>query len=65
MNKLLNVEETATLLGISPHTLRGWVSRKRIRYVKIGRRCLFRQEDIDEMVSAGLCEPQPRRGVND
>ena len=61
MNKLLNVEETAALLSISPHTLRGWVSRKQIRHVKIGRRCLFRQEDITEMISAGLNEPRPRR----
>jgi excisionase family DNA binding protein len=65
MQALINVDKAAEFLSISKHTLRGMVRRKQIRHVKIGRRCLFRQKDITEMISAGLQKPQPRRGVND
>ena len=34
---LLSVEEAAQYLGISPGTLRNWLSMRRIEHVKVGR----------------------------
>ncbi len=60
MEALIDVETAAKVLGLSKHTLRGMVSRRQIRHVKLGRRCLFRPTDLAEIVSKGLQEPMPR-----
>ena len=41
MSDLLDVNEAAKYLHISPYTLRGWVSQGCITYVKLGRRVFF------------------------
>ncbi|NUO79353.1 helix-turn-helix domain-containing protein [candidate division KSB1 bacterium] len=48
--RLLSVEEAATYLGIAEWTLRGWVSRKRVPVVKLGRRTLFDPADLSDWV---------------
>jgi excisionase family DNA binding protein len=57
--KLLPVEGAAQTLGISIHTLRAWVSQKRITYVKLGRRVMFRFEDLEAYINSHLV---PSRG---
>jgi excisionase family DNA binding protein len=61
-NRLLNNNEAAELLGISPFSLRGKVSRREIKFVKLGRRVLFRKEDLIELIEKCTVEPRPRRG---
>jgi excisionase family DNA binding protein len=34
---LLTIDDAAAYLGLSPGTLRNWVSTRRIDYVKVGR----------------------------
>lgn len=41
MDRLLTVDETASILGISRATLYTWICRKKIEVVKIGSRALF------------------------
>lgn len=36
VGKLLNVSEVAETLGISEHTIRGWVFQNKIPYIKFG-----------------------------
>jgi excisionase family DNA binding protein len=48
MDKLLNNKEAATLLGISPYTLRGIVGRREISFIRIGRRILFDPKDLEK-----------------
>ena len=43
---LLDVKQAAYLLGISVKTLRDWIQDRRIDYVKVGTRVLFRPETI-------------------
>lgn len=57
MERLLNNNEAAELLGISPYSLRGKVSRREIKFVKFGRRVLFREEDLMELIEK--CTVQP------
>jgi len=57
MEKLLNNNEAAELLVISPYSLRGKVSRREIKFIKFGRRVLFRKEDLMELIER--CTVQP------
>lgn len=56
---LLTVSEAAQRLRISKHTLRSWVSQRRMPYVKIGRRTLFNPSDLDSLIKS--CTIEPRR----
>jgi excisionase family DNA binding protein len=57
--RLLPVEAAAQTLGISVHTIRAWVSQQRIPYIKMGRRVLFRAEDLEAYIDSHLV---PARG---
>ena len=53
---LLDTEEAARMLGISPRTVQGWVRQRRIPYVKLseGRTGLtrFRPADLRAWIAA-------------
>jgi excisionase family DNA binding protein len=51
---LLNVPEAACYLRVEPSTVRKWKFQGRLQHVKLGRRVLFRREDLDSVVSANL-----------
>ena len=55
---LLSVEEAADYLGLSVHTVYGWVSQGRIPYVKMGRLTKFRKEDLDRFILANTVNPK-------
>jgi excisionase family DNA binding protein len=61
VEKLLNNNEAATVLGISPYSLRGKVSRREIKFIKFGRRVLFRKEDLMDLIERCTVQPRPRR----
>jgi excisionase family DNA binding protein len=45
----------ARRLGVSPHTLRTWsVYRRRIPFLRLGRRLLFRPRDLEHFEQANL-----------
>ncbi len=52
--QLLSVEEAAVYLHLSKHTLRAWLSQRRLPFVKLGGRVLLRQEDLDEFIKSSL-----------
>jgi len=58
---LLTVPEAAQWLRVSEYTLRGWISRRQISYVKIGRRTLFNPADLYNLIKASTVEPQKPR----
>lgn len=49
---LLTVSEAAKRLRLSEHTLRSWVSQRRMPYVKIGWRTLFNPSDLDNLIKS-------------
>ena len=61
MENLLSNDEAAQVLGISPFSLRGKVSRREIKFVKFGRRVLFRREDLIELIENCTVQPRLRR----
>jgi excisionase family DNA binding protein len=55
---LIDVPKAAYLLGISPKTLRDWIQARKIEYVKVGARVLFRPATIRQFV---VSNTQPAR----
>ncbi len=54
---LLNLKEAARELNVSPHTLRQWVHRGEIPYIRAGVRLLrFRPQDLKRFVRENLVE---------
>ncbi len=58
-DKLQNVSQAAELLGISTHTIYAWVCQRKIPYVKIGRRVMFRPQDIEAWIEGHRVPPAP------
>ena len=50
MQQLLSVEKAAVLLSLSRWTIRVYEREGKIPSVRIGRRVLFRPEDLEEYV---------------
>lgn len=57
---LLSIEETASVLGLKPSTLRNWYFAGRLPFqsVKLGGRRMVRVADLEAFV-AGLAAPDP------
>jgi excisionase family DNA binding protein len=53
-SNLVNVAETAEMLRLKPSTLRAWVLRRRIPYVKLGRRVMFRRSDVEALIARSV-----------
>jgi excisionase family DNA binding protein len=49
---LINIDDAARFLGLQPSTLRRWIYERKISYVKLGRRVLFRKEVIEQLIRA-------------
>jgi excisionase family DNA binding protein len=54
--RLISVEEAAKYLGVQKSTIYSWAWRRKIPSVKMGRRLLFDQEDLDRMIEVGKRE---------
>ena len=52
--KLLNYQEAAEILNLSPQTLRQWVSGERIPFIKLGKAVRFSVEMINDMITNGV-----------
>jgi excisionase family DNA binding protein len=49
--------EAAARLGISPHTLRLWaVYQRRVPFLRLGRRIVFREQDLSDFERRNLME---------
>ncbi len=51
MNKLLDLKGAAALLGVSPWTLRAFVAKGQIVPVRIGRRVLLEEAEIERFIA--------------
>ena len=64
-SELLNIAEAAELLRLKPSTLRAWVLRRRIPFVKLGRRIMFRRSDLDALITDSLIPARPNPRVTE
>ncbi len=58
MDRLLNNDQAAEILNISPYSLRGKVSRREIPFIKVGRRTLFDPADLRAYIEARKVQPR-------
>ena len=61
MSKLLSIEESADRLGLRPVTVRMWASRRKIARVKLGRRVLIPESEIERVIAAALIPAAPEK----
>ena len=50
-NRLFSIEKTASLLAISPWTVRKWIAERRIESCKIGARRLIPSSEVARIIS--------------
>lgn len=55
----MSIKQTAKILGRSEKTLRDWVWRKRIDYVKTGDSVMFEPEAIRQFIARNRVEAKP------
>jgi excisionase family DNA binding protein len=48
--RLITIREAAAMLAVSPSTLYGWVSQRRIPFVKVGRALRFSVADLESYI---------------
>ena len=56
---LMSVQEAASYLNVSPHTLYTMVSQRRVPYVKIGRLTKFDKGELDKWIKQHSVMPMP------
>ena len=61
MGELLTLPEVASLLRLRVSTLRAWVLRRKIPYIKVGRLVRLRRSDVQRLIDMSVvpaCEEQ-------
>ncbi len=53
MAKMLTVGETAQALGVKPATVRSWIWKRQIEYVKVSRAVRIPAHEIDRLIERG------------
>ena len=52
-NRLRTIRETAAELGLSPNTVRLWISQGRMPHVRLGKTIRVRQSEIEQLIEDG------------
>jgi excisionase family DNA binding protein len=58
-SKLLTMDEASEYLGISKLTLYGWVSARKLGFIKVGRLVKFKQEHLDRWIDQHTVKAWP------
>lgn len=53
MDRLLNIEEFAGLLGVTQSCVRRWILERRINVIKIGRLVRIAESEVDRIIAEG------------
>jgi excisionase family DNA binding protein len=51
---LLTVDEAAQIIRHRPSTVRAWILKKKIPYIKLARRVFIRRSDIEALIQASV-----------
>jgi len=54
VGRLLRVDEVAHALGVSPHTIRVWMSQGRISFIKLGRASRISEHELSRLIANGF-----------
>jgi excisionase family DNA binding protein len=61
--QLMNVSETAKMLRLKESTVRSWILKRRIPYVKLGRRVFVRHADAQNAIESSVVYPEIEAGT--
>jgi excisionase family DNA binding protein len=56
--ELLNVRETAEMLRMKESTIRSWILKRRIPFVRMGRRVFVRRSDAEQLIIDNIVRPR-------
>jgi excisionase family DNA binding protein len=51
---LLDVDEAAAFLHVQTSTVRDWVLKKKIAYIKLGRRVFLRRQELEQLIERSV-----------
>lgn len=51
---LLTVLEAAVILRLRPSTLRAWILKRRVPFVKLGSRVFLRRADVSALIESSI-----------
>ena len=60
---LLDVEEAAIFCHVKVSTMRSWILKNRISYVKLGRRVFCRRQDLEALINASVVPAKAEQGA--
>ena len=64
MRALKSVEEAAALLGISPWTVRSYIRDGKLKAVRLGRRVLIEETELERLVAENQKPGSVQAGTN-
>jgi len=53
MSKMLTVSQAAQALGVKPATIRSWVWKRQIEYVKVSRAVRISADEVQRVIERG------------
>ncbi|MGA2466328.1 MAG: helix-turn-helix domain-containing protein [Thermodesulfobacteriota bacterium] len=56
--ELLDPREAAAAMKCSIHTIRAWTYQRKLPVVRLGRKVLFRREDIENFINKNVVGPK-------
>jgi excisionase family DNA binding protein len=59
--KLISFAEGAARLGVSKHTVRGWLRKGVFPYIRLGRRVLLSPIDVEKFIASNRVEAKADR----
>ncbi len=51
---LITVAEAAALLRLQPGTVRSWILKRKVDYLKIGGRVFLRRSDLESLIATSI-----------
>jgi excisionase family DNA binding protein len=64
VNRPLNVTEAANALGLSVHTVRAWISQRRLSHIRLGRAVRVLPEEIERLLRSAAVPALAWDGLN-
>jgi excisionase family DNA binding protein len=60
-DELLTIEQASATLGLKPVTLRAWMARRKVGYVRLGRSVRIPYSEIDRLIERGTVPAREER----
>lgn len=60
---LLTIHEASEVLRLKPSTVRSWLLKRRVPFIKLGSRVFLRMADLQALIEAGLKPANPAGGT--